>query len=160
MASNEPLRERVLKVMNGFPILVLKSPIHGVLSGNILLITFKGKKSGKVYATPVNYILDGDTVLITTDSVWWKNLRGSAPVTVRIKGKDYAGVGEAVTDHDACAEAIRAMINRFPNYGKWANIGNDADGKPVAADIDRAVRDGRVLVRVQLAEAPAPARAG
>ncbi len=160
MASNEPLRERVLKVMNGFPKMVLKSPIHGFLSGNILLITFKGKKSGKVYATPVNYILDGDTVLITTDSGWWKNLRGGAPVTVRIKGQDYSGVGEAVTDHDACAEAIRAMIKRFPNYGKWANVANDADGKPIAADIDRAVRDGRVLVRVQLAEAPALAKAG
>lgn len=45
---------------------ILRSPIHGMVSKSILLITFTGRKSGKTYTTPVSYSQDGDLVTIFT----------------------------------------------------------------------------------------------
>ena len=84
-----------IRVMNKFPALLLRSPLHRLISKSVLLITFTGRKSGKKYTTPITYLRDGDTVLMTTDSPWWKNLRGGALVTLRIRGREYVGVVEA-----------------------------------------------------------------
>ena len=64
---------------------LLRSPLHFLLSGSIMLVTFTGRKSGKVYTTPVQYFRDGDTIIFFTKTVrtWWKNLAGERPVTLR-----------------------------------------------------------------------------
>jgi len=41
---------------------ILRSPLHVLLSRNTLLITFKGRRSGKQFTTPVNYALVGDLI--------------------------------------------------------------------------------------------------
>jgi len=65
---------------------ILRSPLHGLVSKNTMLITFSGRKSGKVYTTPVGYVRnDNDiTVFSQRHSSWWRNLRGGASVTVRL----------------------------------------------------------------------------
>ena len=35
---------------------LLRSPLHGLVSKSIMLITYKGRKSSKEYTTPVNYL--------------------------------------------------------------------------------------------------------
>ena len=42
-----PLVTRAMK-------LVLRSPVHKMVSKTVLLITFTGRKSGKTYTTPVD----------------------------------------------------------------------------------------------------------
>ena len=34
---------------------ILRSPLHGLMSRNTILLEFKGRKSGKIYSTPVSY---------------------------------------------------------------------------------------------------------
>ena len=55
-------------VMNHFanPIirLVLRSPLHGLFSGSLALITYRGRKSGKEYTIPVQYVQGGEKVYI------------------------------------------------------------------------------------------------
>jgi hypothetical protein len=41
---------------------VLRSPVHGMVSQTVLLFTFTGRKTGKVFTTPVSYSRDGDQV--------------------------------------------------------------------------------------------------
>ena len=36
-----------IRVMNKFPALLLRSPLHRLISKSVLLITFTGRKSGK-----------------------------------------------------------------------------------------------------------------
>jgi deazaflavin-dependent oxidoreductase (nitroreductase family) len=81
---------------------LLRSPLHGLLSHRILLITFTGRKSGKVYTTPTEYMQQGDTVTLFTQKslTWWKNLRGGAPVTLRLRGWDVPGTADAFTEED------------------------------------------------------------
>src|SRR4028118_1236877 len=46
-----------------------------------------GRKTGKQYTIPISYIQDGDLLTCYTASVWWKNVRGGAPVTVVLRGQ-------------------------------------------------------------------------
>ena len=145
---------RLSHLMNQVPRRLLRSPLHGLMSSRYLLITFTGRKSGKRYTTPVAYLSDGDTIILTTDSPWWKNLRDGAPVRLRVKGQDLTGTAEAVTDEEAVAEALRALVKRVPAYGRFAQVSLGPDGEPNPEELARAIRNGRVLVRVQLDRAP------
>src|SRR5260370_1258126 len=69
---------------------ILRSPLHGMLSRQFLLITFTGRKSGKVFTTPAMYEQQGETLLLRVGYPWWKNLRDGAAVRVRLRGKTYA----------------------------------------------------------------------
>ena len=42
---------------------VLRSPLHGVVSKKIMLLTFTGRKSGKRYTIPVSYTQKGDALI-------------------------------------------------------------------------------------------------
>jgi len=41
---------------------VLRSPLHGMLSGSTMIITYTGRKSGQTFSTPVNYVRDGNVL--------------------------------------------------------------------------------------------------
>ncbi len=77
------------RLYNPFVVALLRSPLHGFMSGSTMLLTYAGCKSGKAYTTPVNYLRDGDTLLVVSSRkhIWWKNLRGGAPVTARVRGQ-------------------------------------------------------------------------
>jgi hypothetical protein len=62
----------------------LRSPKHGALSDNHLLISFDGSKSGKRYTLPVNYKQTPEgTLVISTEARWWRNLEGGAHTVLR-----------------------------------------------------------------------------
>ena len=93
-------------VMNrtGNPVLraLLRSPLHGVLSGRLALITVTGRRSGREFTFPVGYNRDGDVVTIPViwpeRKVWWRNLRGGAPVRLRLRGEEHTGHAQALGD--------------------------------------------------------------
>jgi hypothetical protein len=63
---------------------VIRSPLHGMVSKSIMLITFTGRKSGKTYTTPISYTRNDDLVTAFTHAKWVRNLDGGAPVTLII----------------------------------------------------------------------------
>ena len=72
---------------NSVPTLVLRSPLHPLMSGRYALLSFTGRRTGRRYTTPVAYTRDGaDRLLLSTDSPWWRNLAGGAPVSLRLAG--------------------------------------------------------------------------
>ena len=142
--------ERLMRLAINIPPVVLRTPLHGVMSRDLVSITFRGRTSGKAYTATANYLQEGDSLVATTDGRWRKNLRGGAPVTVRLRGRDVAGVAEAVTDPAEVERVLRAMLARFPRYGRFARVGAGPGGDPDPADIARAIANGRVVVRVRL----------
>lgn len=135
------------KAMNKVPALILRSPLHGLMSGRYLLLTFMGRKSGKRYTTPVAYLREGDAFLMTTDSPWWGNLRGGAPVTLRVRGRQYEGTGEAVTDETEVVRVLDEFLQTQPGYGRFVGVKPGAGGRVNLSKLETAAR-GRVVVRV------------
>src|ERR1700736_5706602 len=114
-------RERVMartSLANRFPAAILSSPLHGLLSGKRLVLSFTGRRTGTRYATPVNYLQRDRELLITTDSRWSHNLDGGAPVELRLRGRRVPATAEAVRDHAQAAEALTALVRDHPPYGR------------------------------------------
>lgn len=78
---------------------LLRSPWHGLVSRHLLLITFTGHKSGRVFTTPLGYVQMGETVrLRAVASPWWKNLRDGATVHILLRGKMRTGTTEVISE--------------------------------------------------------------
>ena len=129
---------------------ILRSPLHGMVSKTVLLITFTGRKSGKIYTTPVDYSQDGDQVYIFTHASWWKNLRGGASVTLRIRGREVQGIAEPVAgDKQAIAAGLREHLRKVRSDAKYYEVTFDENGNPKPEDVEKAAQSA-VMIRIRL----------
>jgi deazaflavin-dependent oxidoreductase (nitroreductase family) len=135
---------------NPFMAFILRSPLHGLLSQNMLLITVTGRKSGQAYTTPVGYVRVGDALLIVSapDRTWWKNLRGGAPVIVRLQGRDWRGHGIVVEDRSGVAENLIELLRAAPQYQKYLKMPLTPAGQPVDPAALAQAAAARVIVRI------------
>ena len=132
---------------------VLRSPLHGMLSKNTLLITSTGRKSGKTYTTPVNYIQVEDGLLVTSyrKRTWWRNLRGGASVTLRLQGKDHQATAEVYEDDENVAQYLATYLSKMPQVAKYFNVSLDERGEPNLVEVRQTAVE-RVIVCCQLAD--------
>jgi deazaflavin-dependent oxidoreductase (nitroreductase family) len=134
---------------------LLRSPLHSFVSKNMMLITYTGRKSGKKYTTPVNYLrmIQGEDQFLATISfrkrVWWRNLRGGSLVTVRIRGKDYPATAEIVEDDLNVAKNLSAYIHLYPGLAKYLKVRLEANEQPNDEDVTIAART-RVFIKTRL----------
>ncbi len=137
-------------VLNPFMTVVLKSPLHRLVSGSTMLITFTGRKSGRQYTTPVGYVRDGNTVICLTHASWWKNLRGGAKVSMRIQGRNYVGSAEPVAgDIPRIAEGLRKFLVQVPSWAKIYGVALDEDGAPKSEDLESAA-ESAILIEIEV----------
>jgi deazaflavin-dependent oxidoreductase (nitroreductase family) len=142
--------QAVMRVMNAVPRLVLRSPLHGLMSAKTLLLGFTGRRSGRRYVTPMSYVRVGDEIVMSTEAPWWKNLVGGVPVEMRVRGEIRRGVAEAVADEEGAAEVLKTILRQYPEYRRFVGVTVDEDGRPDEETILGAVRKGRVGIRVRL----------
>lgn len=134
---------------NFFVKLLLRSPLHGLASQGVMLITYTGRKTGQPYTIPVSYALDEAEALLTTSfktRTWWRNLRGGVPVTLRLRGREVGALAEVIEAETAVADYIRIYLRRFPDIARHFFITMDADGTPNPDDLAAAAAK-RVIVR-------------
>jgi deazaflavin-dependent oxidoreductase (nitroreductase family) len=129
---------------------MLRSPMHGLVSKTVLLITFTGRKSGKPYTTPVSYSQSGDQVFIFTHGEWWKNLRSDAPVTLRLRGADVQGFPETVAgDKMIIAEGLADHLRRVSSDARYYGVTFDGKGCPRREEVEKAAQTV-VMIRIRL----------
>lgn len=142
-ASVPPILNKTMKF-------VLRSPLHGMISKYLLLITFNGRKSGKTYTTPVSYSQEDNLVTIFTHANWWKNLQGGAPVTLRIQGREIQGLAEPIADDkQAIAASLTEHLRKSAFDARFYAVSIDENGTPDAEEIERAV-ETVAMIRVRL----------
>lgn len=142
----------ILKLLNPLVIALLKSPLHSLMSKDVMLITFTGRRSGRSYTTPVSYVCEGQTVRCFTRSLnaWWRNLRGGAGVSLRIRGEEQRGHAEAISgEPKRIADTLEAFLIRLPRDAAYYDIALDSNRRPDRADLERAAQD-MVLVEITL----------
>jgi deazaflavin-dependent oxidoreductase (nitroreductase family) len=110
------MRNLFNRISNLFMKPLLRSPLHFLASGSVVLLSFTGHKSGKLYTTPVEYRQDWNTltILTRTERKWWRNLKGGVPVTVRLRGRDVSATADIISlDEAALRDTIQEMYPRM-----------------------------------------------
>lgn len=142
----------VPSLVNTIATTVLHSPLHGWLRHHLLLLSFQGRRSGKTYTIPLSYTQEDEMVLCFTrrKGNWWKNLRGSIPVTVDLKGRSWQGIASAVADDQATIECeMYTFLLKSPRDATYHGVQLNPDGTPNRADITRSAQ-AAVLLRIRL----------
>lgn len=132
---------------------VLRTPVlHRLMSSNVLLLTFTGRKSGKRYTTPVGYVREGKTLIILTKwfRAWWRNFQVSAPVALLIEGRTYHGEARALTDEAAIVPIITDVIKRYPYYAEFYGVRLVSPNQPDMNDV-RHIAPKVVVLQIALA---------
>ena len=140
----------VRTILNPIVKIILRSPLHRVMSRRLMLITFPGRRSGKHYTTPISYVQQGHTLLLGVGGPWWKNLRGGVPVQVRLHGKTYAGHAEAWADEAAMTRVYRTILAQNPTQARFMGVAATSDGQPASHDIQQALQRGAAVVELHL----------
>lgn len=136
---------------NSFMTFMLRSPLHGIMSGSTMLITVTGRKSGRSITTPVNYYQEGDMlwVISNRERTWWRNLKGGVPVKLHLRGREKSGFGEVLLDEAAVAPQIGEYVRHLPISARSLGV-HIQDGQPDPADLRRLAKE-RVMIRIKLA---------
>jgi len=144
------------KIVNPVVRIILRSPMHGLLSGSVLLITCTGRKSGKAYTLPVQYARDNHAIYIVPgnaeEKTWWRNLRQCPDVRLWLKGENITGEAEVLENAEQTTMIIHGLsvfFHRFPTSSKNHNVRTDSNGQLNQGDIEREARS-MVVVRVKL----------
>ena len=118
-------------------------------SGQIMVITHTGRKSGMTRRTPVNYALVDGEVYCTAGfgaaSDWYRNIRSNPLVEVWMPKGWWAGVAEDVSDSPERLKLLRQVIiaSGFASYAAGIDPFKISD-----ADLAR-VSDKYRLVRIR-----------
>jgi deazaflavin-dependent oxidoreductase (nitroreductase family) len=136
---------------NTLMVWLLRSPLHGLLSGNTMVINYTGRKSGKAYRLPVSYLRLDDTLLTISfkNRTWWRNLRGGASVTVHLQGKDVSARAEVVEDDQAVVDGLRAFIGKSQPAARMLGVNLDESRQPEPESLHQAAKL-RVIVLTKL----------
>jgi deazaflavin-dependent oxidoreductase (nitroreductase family) len=111
------VRKHLQRLGNVFVIGLLCSPFHRLASGSLLLITYRGRRSGRAFTIPVMYAEREGTLTIFVGHPerkrWWRNLHGGAEVEVRLRGRRLRAHAEVVED----GAAVDSYLDRYPKAG-------------------------------------------
>ena len=133
----------VLKVL-------LRSPLHGLVSKHLMLLSFVGRKSGKRYEVVVGRHNLGDILSVPTGSRWRINLRGGAPVEVTIGGMRKAGYAELVEEPDEVVRVYEELLDRLgTRNAQRVGLRVNVDRDPTREELKAALVDhGAIRVRL------------
>lgn len=138
------------RVVNPLMKLLLRSPLHGLVSDSLMLITFTGRRSGREYTTPVGYHRVDDGLVVFTHSDWWKNLRGGAEVRLLLRGERRVALAEPVEDPEVVADYVLAFIDRHGlDAARRLGLEFEGDTAPSRADLIEGI-ESTVVIELSL----------
>lgn len=139
------------KLYNPIVILLLHSPLHGLMDKSMILITLTGRKSGKKYTVPVSYVRDGDTLFMISqkEHTWWRNLRGGAEVTLYLQGHPLKARGEVFTDTEIVANKLLLFLQHVPGYQRLMHLELAANDQPENPEAFQRFAENIVIVQMK-----------
>lgn len=145
-------RARTMRAVNVPMRAVLSLPFATPLSGNLMLISYTGRKTGNAYRQPVSYVRDGETLLTPGGGRWTLNLGDGRPVRIRLRGRDVAARPELVTDPAEVERLLGVIARENPRAARFIPIPRRPDGRLDPDALGAALRHGFCIVRWHLSQ--------
>ncbi|MQY17224.1 nitroreductase/quinone reductase family protein [Nocardia macrotermitis] len=146
--TRPPAQSRVQRSWDAAVRYLLRSRLHRIFSGKLLIVTVVGRKTGREYANPVGYASHEGDLLIGTAARWRRNLRQGEPVRVTLRGKEIRADWEVITEGESIADLYRIILEQNPVHGRFAGISLDSDGTVNRAELQAALAKGTAVVRL------------
>lgn len=118
---------RLLRLANPLVRAVLESRVHGVLSGRLVLVEYRGRRSGRTFRIPLRYAPTGDggiaSVAVRPErKQWWRAFAPEGTATLTLRGASVSARG-VITAGDGRSAALEAYLTRYP---RSRNVTHDA----------------------------------
>ncbi len=140
-----------MRVVNIPMRVILGLPFATPLSGRLMLLSLRGRRTGKAYRQPVSYVRQGAATLLTPGGGRWKlNLSDGQPVHIRLRGRDVTARPELVGDIEEVDRLLEVMMAANPSVRTFVGIPKGADGRLARAPLETAIRHGFRIVRWHL----------
>ena len=113
---------RVLRLANPVVRRLLASPFHRLLSERLLVLTYRGHRSGRSFSIPLRYaeLADGRLVAAAVrpaSKLWWRSFRSSRDAVITLRRADFAA-SATLAAGQARAEAAAAYEARYPRSAR------------------------------------------
>jgi deazaflavin-dependent oxidoreductase (nitroreductase family) len=141
---------RVVHYFNPIARFILKTPLHVLMSGRLMLISFNGRVTGRPYTTPVSYVWEEDSLLVPGGGSWWKNIETAPQAEVLLRGTWAVVIPEVVREPPALRELMRRMLAANPAISLFTGVKPGPDEWPDAAALERERLRGFVVIRLRL----------
>ena len=126
------------RLMNPLTRAIARSPLHPLISDNVVVLIFPGIKSGRIYSIPVSYLETSDKEMVClTDRpyIWWRNLINNNNIQILLRGKLLnAEVDVEFENDNLIAEKLTAMCLHSKIDAYFANVGFN-NNIPIEEDI-------------------------
>ena len=120
---------------------ISRSLFHPLISKSILVLNFKGRKTGRKYLIPVSYYQYSKQRLVcVTDrpNIWWRNLISVEEIEILFRGKMRKASVEVESENDDLIKAhLAALCEHSRVDGFFAKV-RYKQGKPIEEDLIRA----------------------
>ena len=146
--------KRMFRFVNKVVVFLSETPLHLLFSHQVMVLRFRGRRTGRSYAIPVSYFLDAKTgeVSCMTDvsGVWWKNLLSAGSIEITMKGTRRAvSVRVETSDQQQIGRALAGFCRRSRVSAFFAGVAM-VQGEPKASDVANAAKQH---VLIELSEA-------
>ena len=140
------------RLVNPLTRAIARSPLHPLISDNIVVLIFPGIKSGRIYSIPVSYLETSDKEIIcVTDRpyIWWRNLINNNNIQILLRGELLNAEVEVESENDdLIAEKLTAMCIHSKIDAYFANVGFK-NNIPIEEDIIAAASN-MVLIKLSI----------
>lgn len=139
----------LFRFINPFVRIILKSPIHFILSHQILLFRVIGRKSKKIYEIPASYAHINDALVCVTlrENLWWKNFIDIEDQDIYFKGKKInKKISINFSDDNFVREKLKELIEHNPIDAFFAGVKLDRNKVPNSEDLDKAAKLHTVII--------------
>ena len=139
----------LFRFINPFVRVILKSPIHFILSHQILLFRVIGRKTKKIYEIPASYAHINDALVCVTlrENLWWKNFIDIENQDIYFKGKKInKKISINFSDDNFVRTKLKELIEHNPIDAFFAGVKLDRNKVPNSEDLDKAAKLHTVII--------------
>jgi hypothetical protein len=103
----------LFRALNPLVRTLLRSPLARILDGRLMLLTYRGRRSGREFTIPIGYFPWDDGVLSLSATRWWVNVRDAQPAQLLIRRQRQDATATVYDRPDEVAAHLEQFVARF-----------------------------------------------
>ncbi|GAS88698.1 hypothetical protein [Mycolicibacterium brisbanense] len=103
----------MLRIVNPAMRLLLRTPLAGPARNQLMVVTVRGRKTGRQYEIPLSAHRIDNTLYALTEAAWKNNFRDGAPAEVLHDGKTTTMRGELIEDRATVADLFHRCAESY-----------------------------------------------